>query len=223
MYRVVILLLYIVINIFISGINIPLASFSSLNDLLVSYDSTIQRIIMLHLVMNYTFILILIIFMAKKINEVFGMKYYIMARKRKKILLIILKEILIAIIELIVLKLASDILMSPIESIKNINIGLKYYFLIFLTCIIWSLFMLILYSLNISNRKIIFITLALIFVIQYLSYYVKPLNIFIICNQITSNYIIEVLILKLILCIILFTINYYLFNKLEIVGGNVDD
>lgn len=179
---------------------------------------------MIYLILNFSYILVNIVMLFNYYKKMFDIKYYILSRiNRKKFFFIILKEQILVITKLVIIKIAADLITSNITSINEILILFPYSILTILTLFIWSLIIFLLYILNLSENKILFIFVTIIFVLQYTSFYINAVGILVIASPFIFCNVMYAVILKMFLVVLLIIIDYILFKKLEILGGNKND
>lgn len=206
---------------FTNNVNEPLYAIKSI---LIPYNYENNKIILINLIINYSFIIIFIMNIIKKCSSVFSMQVYIQQRCTKiKAYTKILERIFKSIGILLFIKFITDIILGEIVSFNDIKDLLLFYVFYVLTISIWSVIILILYIYDFNEKKICFSMISIILIFQYLSFKVPFLNIFVIASKdVLSNANILIAI-KIILLIFLLLISYFKFKRYEIIGGLKND
>ena len=224
MYYFIMLLIFTIINILVLGIGFEHPPFYAMQSILIPYNVENRRIILSNLLINYGIIMVFVMNILRSFHELFSMNPFILSRTNKgKSFFIYLKRVFKNVISLLIVKFIADLITGQINGILNVDIFILYYISSFITLFLWTLSAFLLYILKVGEKKIIFILLSSLFIIQYLSFGNKFLCIFVMATLNMLGQFWFWIILKLCVIIILVLINYKLFLKSEVIGGIKDD
>lgn len=223
-YYIRIGILYFILTgyiLFTNNVNEPLYA---VKNILIPYNYENNKIILINLLLNYSFIIIFIMDIIKKCSSAFFMHVYIQQRCTKtKAYVIILKRIFKSIGILLFIKFIIDTIFGNITSLDDVMVLLLFYLLYILTISLWVAIILILYLWNLSEKQICFLMISGILIFQYLSFKVPFFNIFIIASKDTLSNVNILIITKIILLIFLLSISYFKYKQHEIIGGLKND
>lgn len=223
-YYVGIGLLYFILTGFMlvtNNVNEPLYA---IKNILIPYDYDTNKIIFINLIINYSFVIIFIMNITKSFSSLFEIQVFIHQRtNRRKAYKVFLKYALKNMLILFVIKFIIDVLLGGILSVTAFIIFLELYILQILTVLIWMFIMFILYLYNITEKKISFIMIAIVFICQYLSFKLPILNLLVIASKDTLANFGIIVSIKAAIIICLIILSYFKFKKYEIVGGMKND
>lgn len=218
----ILLAIFVILNFCVIGANGDYQAFYCLEQVLIPFID--GKINILYLILNYIVVLIFVLEIVKNLNNLFELYPYILARNSKKnISKIYIKRNIKIIFQVIIIKGISDILMGQLVGLNRFDIFIKLYISMFLTFIVWSLFILIQYLFLQNQKKVLFLSLVTLFLCQYLAITYQPFLIFAIAGQGIYNSYYVIIIFKVLVLMMLIYITFYLFKKIEVLGGEKND
>ena len=217
-------LLYFILTNYILVTNDVNGSLYAIKNILIPYDYETNKIIFINLVINYSFIITFIMNIIKNFSNLFNIQVFIHQRAtRKKAYLIFLKYIIKSMIILLLIKFFIDICLNRMTSFIDLELLLKFYLLQLLTILIWMFVIFILYLYAISEKKISFLMITVVFICQYLSFRLSVFNVLVIASKDTLSNFEFVVATKIVVLIVLAVLSYLKFKKYELVGGMKND
>lgn len=210
-------LFFYVINKLVLGMNQVQDPFYSTFSIAIPFEN--NTVIFSRLIFNYATIMIFTFIMIHNLKQLFSISPYILPRtSRGQMFWLFFGRTFKNTLWVVIIKLLADLLAGQINGLEKMDLLLTLYISFILTLMIWLLLILMLYTLNIGERKNIFIILSITFICQYLSLNVNFLNLFVVASPSILNYFVRWGILKVSTIFLLLLVSYVLFKNKEFIG-----
>lgn len=218
---VILFLIFYMLNLLVLGMNQMHEPFYAALSIAIPFDN--GAVIFSRLIFNYALIMIFTLNIIRNIQQLLSMSAYILPRtSRRQMFWIIIGRTLNNTFWIVLIKLLADLFAGQLDGLKNVDLLITLYMSLIFTLMIWILFVLILFTLNIGERVTIFAILSITFMCQYLSINIKFLNIFVVASPSILTEFAKWGVLKVTTILALVLISYSLFKNKEFIGDEKD-
>lgn len=214
--------IFYIMNVLVLGVNQTHDPFFSTFSIAIPFEE--NNVLFTHLIFNYMIIAIFIFNIIHQLKHLFSMSIYFLSRTNRRLMYwLFLRKVVKNSLFIVLIKLLVDLLTGQMNGFIRLDNLVKLYISFLLTLIIWILLLFILYTLSISENKIIFTTLTITWMSQYLSITFPFVNIVVVVSPAILKHFILWCVLKLSTIIILLLVSYRLFQNKEFIGDVKND